>query len=211
LRANASNLHFHSSLCRGPEKGKQKNMESTIMNITIETNSEVYSDADLRTWIDQLSSEDGSERQEARRILVNIGEKAEAPLIQTLSRGNRNARWGAAVALGEIGDPRTAEALVKALEDEDISVRWAAADALIKLDRACLEPLLLALTRHFDSVWLREGARYVLHSLKRLNLLNSEENKVLSALKDYAPAMGVPWVAETAYETLLQTKKNSVR
>lgn len=177
------------------------------MNANILTNSEVYSDTELRTWIDQLSAEDGLKRQAARRTLVNIGEKAESSLIQTLFRGNRNARWGAAVALGEIGSPRAAEDLVKALEDEDISVRWAAADALIKLDRACLEPLMLALTQHFNSVWLREGANHILHSLKRSNLLNPDEIKVLSALKNYAPEMEVPWMAESAYKILLQTKK----
>jgi hypothetical protein len=43
--------------------------------------------------------------------------------------------------------------------------------------------------------------------LKRLNLLNSEETKVFSAFKNYAPEMEVPWMAENAYEVLLQTKK----
>jgi HEAT repeat protein len=177
------------------------------MNATTNLNSEVFSDDELERLIDQLSSNKGQERQEARRKLVNFGLNAVPRLVQTLSTANNNARWEAAVVLGEIGDRRAAEALVKALEDSDISVRWAAAGALIKLNRACLEPLMLALTQHFGSVWLREGANHILHSLQRMNLLNSEEKKVFKALKNYAPEMEVPWVAENAYEVLLQAKK----
>jgi HEAT repeats len=188
-------------------KIKPKNMEITNMNATLLRHPEGSSDDELNPLIDQLSSNDGTVRQEARRKLVNLGRYAEAALIQTLSSAKSDVRWEAAVVLGEIGGPRTAEALVKALEDEDISVRWAAANALIKLNRACLEPLMLALTQHFDSVWLREGANHILHSLQRLNLLNSEEKKVFSALKHSAPEMEVPWVAENAYEVLRQTKK----
>ncbi len=66
---------------------------------------------------------------------------------------------------------------------------------------------MLALTQHFNSIWLREGANHIIHSLQRMNLLNSEEKKVFSALKHFAPEMEVPWVAESAYEALLQTKK----
>jgi HEAT repeat protein len=188
-------------------KFKPKNTGIIKMNATIETNSEGFSDNELKLLIDQLSSNARPARQDARRKLVNLGVKAEAHLIQALSISNSDIRWEAVVVLGEIGDPRTAEALVKALEDENISVRWAAANALIKLNRACLEPLMLALTQRFDSVWLREGANHILHSLKRLNLLNSEETKVFSAFKNYAPEMEVPWMAENAYEVLLQTKK----
>jgi HEAT repeat protein len=182
-------------------------METTNMNASIHPNTADFSEDELQTLIDQLSLNDGLERQEARRKLVNMGASATALLVQTLSSTNSEARWQAAVALGEIGDLCAVKALVKTLEDENISVRWAAADALIKLNRACLEPLMLALTQHFDSVWLREGAHHILHSLKKLNLLNSEEKKVFSALKNYAPEMKVPWMAENAYVVLLQTKK----
>jgi hypothetical protein len=54
---------------------------------------------------------------------------------------------------------------------------------------------------------LREGANHILHSLKRLNPLNSEEKNVFSALQHYAPEMEVPWMAENAYEVLLEAKK----
>jgi hypothetical protein len=40
-----------------------------------------------------------------------------------------------------------------------------------------------------------------------MNLLSSEEKKVFRALKNYAPKMEVPWVAENTYGVLLQAKK----
>ncbi len=156
-----------------------------------------------QSLIMDLEDYNGLIRQRARLALEDIGTPVVPDLIHTLSCPNSHARWEAAKALAVIPDPRAAEALVQTLEDEDISVRWAAAEALIALDRSGLEALLRALTKDFSSIWLREGAHHVLHQLKKRNFLTPKESKVFKALEHLAPEMEVPWAAESALEELL--------
>ena len=79
-------------------------------------------------------------------------------------------RWEAAKSLSDIADPAAAPALVQALEDPETGVRWLAAEGLIRMRSACLQPLLHALTERADSVWLRDGAHHVLHDLAKMGL-----------------------------------------
>lgn len=157
----------------------------------------------FQSLITDLKDYNGLIRQRARLALEDIGTPVVPDLIHTLSCPNPHARWEAAKALAVIPDPRAAEALVQTLEDEDISVRWAAAEALIALDRSALEALLRALTKDFSSIWLREGAHHVLHQLKKRNFLTPKESKVFEALEHLAPEMEVPWAAESALEEIL--------
>lgn len=67
--------------------------------------------------------------------LEEIGEPAVEPLIQTLKDENRPVRfrWGAASALGFIGDERAVEPLTQALNDENRDVQEAAKEALERI------------------------------------------------------------------------------
>ena len=47
-------------------------------------------------------------------------------------------RWEAAKALGKIGDPKAALALVGALEDPRSGIRWLAAEGLMAIGREAL-------------------------------------------------------------------------
>lgn len=125
------------------------------------------STATIDRLISKLSSPDGLKRQDAREQLVEIGGPAVEALMEVLQSTNDNARWEATKALGEIRDPRAAPGLVDALEDRESAVRWLAAKGLIALGRRALIPLLEALGGESDSIWMREGARHVIHSLVR--------------------------------------------
>jgi len=82
----------------------------------------------------------------AATALSKAGEPAVAPLIEALQDEPIIVRQGAAMALGEIGDPRALEALAARLEDESHLVRQVAAIALGKLGAVeALAPLLRAL------------------------------------------------------------------
>ncbi len=81
-------------------------------------------------------------------VLVSLGKlrvsRAVAPLIEALSDPSSSAfqRQEAAGALGESGDLRAIEPLVKVLKDSDAFVRMIAADALGKFkDPRAIEPL----------------------------------------------------------------------
>jgi HEAT repeats len=128
-------------------------------------------------------------------------------LIETLSKGSREDRLQAAQFLGMIKDTQAVYALVYALEDEDHDVRWAAMEALIALNQACLEPLLQALMKDFESVWLREGAHHILHQLLKKGSLTEPVVRVFTALEGIEPFIEVPWAAEAAWEELFRSQK----
>lgn len=106
-------------------------------------------------------------------------------LLSKLEAQNWRVRWKACKALGALGDRRAAEALVRMLQDDDTSVRWAAMSSLIQLGRVSILPLMLALTRDFSSARLRQGAHHVLHALYNQSLLTETEEQVFRALEGF--------------------------
>ena len=85
-------------------------------------------------------------RVAAGNTLVKIGPLAVEALTVACHNPNRDVRFNAARALGEIRDPRALESLLDLLRDQNRTVRLAAARALgfIKDERA-VEPLSRAL------------------------------------------------------------------
>jgi HEAT repeat protein len=158
--------------------------------------------ASVDSLIATLSSPDGLTRQKARIDLVRMGEPAVDALAAVLQSAPGAAHWEAAKALGQIASPRAAPALVDALEDDQFSVRWLAAEALVALGGQGLVPLLRALAGRPTSGLLREGAHHVLHDLiaKRylLEPLEVAVKPVLATLDGSEPAVTVPLAAERA-------------
>jgi HEAT repeat protein len=79
--------------------------------------------------------------------LKNIGKAAVDPLIKAVNDNNFGSRPAAAVALGEIGDTRAAEPLIRILKNtsEDWSLRIAAIYALGEIgDKQAIGPLIQA-------------------------------------------------------------------
>ena len=155
----------------------------------------------INVLIADLGSNDGIVRVRARKSLVAIGKQAVGPLLEVLVGKTRRVRWEAAKAIGQIGDPTAAPALVKALEDGMFEVRWLAAEALITIGKEAVVPLLQALLKHSSSTWLRDGAHRVLHDIGRKDL-NEILQPVVLALEGVEPSLEVPIVAWTALKTL---------
>ena len=81
-------------------------------------------------------------RVAAGNTLVKIGSPAVEALTVALHNPNRDVRFNAARALGEIRDPRALESLLDLLRDENRTVRLAAARALGFIrDVRAVEPL----------------------------------------------------------------------
>ena len=158
---------------------------------------------EIAALIDTLSSADGIQRSAAREQLEKIGQPAVPFLVETLQSPSDHARWEAAKALGQIADPAAAPALVHALQDGKSGVRWLAATALINLGHAALAPLLRGLEGHADSIWFRDSAHHVLHSLVRDGVAD-EALPVLDALENIEPAVEAPIAA---YQVLQQMKR----
>jgi hypothetical protein len=152
--------------------------------------------------IADFHSKDGLLREKARKAIVRIGRPAVPALLEALSVPNDFVRWEACKALGAIRDPRASTALVHSLVDDNMEVRWLAAEGLIALGVRALVPLLVALEAHFENVLLRQGAHHVLHALERKKLLNKKTQAVLDTLRCLEPEAPVATAAREALRSL---------
>jgi hypothetical protein len=160
----------------------------------------------IKSSIANLRSGDGVVRHKAREILTSIGKQAVRQLIPLLKDPNDDVRWEAAKALAEIADPRAASELAATLEDHNFGVRWLAAEGLIALGQDALIPLLEALRKRSDSVWLREGPHHVLHDITKTGLKDLL-TPVLAGLEGVYPEIGVHEPVLEALEQLKGVRK----
>jgi len=94
-------------------------------------------DAAVPPLIEALGTEDELFRRSAAAALGLIGKPAVPALAMALRPdGDLRAGVGAAHALGEIGGRRSADVLIRALEDERVEVREAAREALGSIRKA---------------------------------------------------------------------------
>jgi HEAT repeat protein len=105
--------------------------------------------------INVMSDNDRFVRSRAAYALSMIGEPAVDPLIHALREGDGNLRWGAAIALGKIKNPRAIDPLIRALADKYENVRAESAAALAAIGKPALGPLLQVL-KYSDGVVRRE-------------------------------------------------------
>lgn len=96
----------------------------------------------IEPLITLLCDEDRFVKGRAAHALGLFGEAAVDPLIRALREGDGNLRWGAAIALGKIQNPRAVEPLIRALADKYENVRAESAAALAAIGKPALEPLL---------------------------------------------------------------------
>ena len=85
-----------------------------------------------------LCDEDRFVKSHAAHALGMIGEPAVDPLIRALREGDGNLRWGAAIALGKIRDPRAIEPLIRALADKYENVRAESAIITCSNRKTCI-------------------------------------------------------------------------
>jgi HEAT repeats len=163
--------------------------------------------SEIDALIAELAHDRGLARQRARESLVMIGKPAVAPLMTALQHPDWRIRWGAAKALGQIGDPAAANALVDRMEDARPGIRWLAAEGVIAMGHEGLASLLQALIHHSDSEWLREGAHHILHSETEKDPdLSRLLRRVSAALDDVEPVLEVPPAARAALDALTDRK-----
>ena len=92
-------------------------------------------EGDLETLLEGLESDNVIVRQDAARMLGELGDERAVPaLIERLEQDEDDfVRALSASSLGDIGDERAIEPLQNALQDEDERVREAADAALAQL------------------------------------------------------------------------------
>jgi HEAT repeat protein len=117
---------------------------------------------DIEQLINQLASDNPTEREQARKSLVQIGHEAVIPLIHKLKSTSNRTCWEATKALGAIREMAAATDLAKNLNHDDGGIRWATAEALIALGDEGLKQTLVALLTKASSGDLRRAARHVI-------------------------------------------------
>ncbi len=104
--------------------------------------------------IEKLTDNDFRVRHDAADAIVKIGSPAVPFLIEALKAENKQVRWRAASALGEIGAEASSAvpALIAALQDEDEYIRRIAAYALGKIgpEASAAVPDLITALQHPD-------------------------------------------------------------
>ncbi|RME82918.1 MAG: HEAT repeat domain-containing protein [Caldilineae bacterium] len=111
-----------------------------------------------------------------------------------------NDRVDACHKLGLASGREAIEALIQSLDDDSVSVRWAAAEALLHHGYNVLEPLLQALsTRH--STYLYEGAHHILVRIPG-PATRAVLQPVIDALESVGASAAVPVAASRALAEL---------
>ncbi len=163
------------------------------------------SDGRIDELLFEFESEDGAQRQRARRELVKLGPAIIPHLAGHLENKDDQVRWEIAKTLEELGDPSAAETMVKFLMDDVPGIRWLAGEGLIRLNRDALVPLLRGLQTNFHSAFFREGAHHVLRALEHQGVLNDKCLETLRALEGATPAVSAPFTAAEALHSLYES------
>ena len=145
--------------------------------------------------------------REARRALVALGDLAVPYLVEALGHPNPTVRLGVHKVLAVTANETVAPALIRALEDPDGGIRWLAAEGLVAAGPRGLELLLQALIREPQSGWLREGARHVLHAIRRRRGQAVAHTEALErALEQPLPAIGIMVAASESLARLREAR-----
>lgn len=133
-----------------------------MMNMSIidKTNLEYKVEDIIREHIYKLADNDGSERENARKVLIDIGAPAIDYLFEMISHPDVIARWEALKTLIEIKDPDIIPLLINSLDDNNSAIRWLAAEGLADMGEEAFIALLTALSAYPDTVSLRKGVKH---------------------------------------------------
>jgi len=113
-----------------------------------------------------LRSSDANVRKSAADSLKKIGEPAFKFLLKALRDPNPEARRGVALILGAIKNRRSANALLKALQDPDDKVRISAVSSLVRLGKHAVKPLIEALQQKNKAKALKILAKTLYRQLR---------------------------------------------
>lgn len=126
----------------------ENNTEKLIETLKAAENKELESRGPFDSEKQEYLEKKTILRVQVHKDLVNIGEPAVEPLIKVLKNDNENVyvRNVAAEALGDIGDTRAVEVLVKTLENKDASTRKISYKSLSKMGENIVKPLITLIT-----------------------------------------------------------------
>ena len=134
-----------------------------------------------------LMSGDLETRERAEADLSHDGTQFVPSLLRVLTKGDAHQRATSVRILSAIHDPSIAPTLTRALDDDDVSVRWEAGRGLIALGRSGITTALHALITHqLPAPQLKASIRQVLLGVDDEGLKDIL-TPVLRALEHHVP------------------------
>ncbi len=149
----------------------------------------------IKELIKSFYSEDGIQRAKARYEIVKIGKPAIEYLIGLQYSPKVWVRWEAIKTLSQIADSESIPILINALENQDLDVRWLAAEGLIEIGKDSLKPVLASLISGGNSKYLLEGAHHVLKGLQFKKIFSDDEG-IIKKLEQTNLRPGVVFAAK---------------
>jgi HEAT repeat protein len=154
--------------------------------------------------VDAMSSGVPGLYRAAEQALEEMGALALPALMRALRHSDNYFRFRATCTISRIGGRQAIPALLEALEDVDIGVRWLAGEALACQEDEVLEPLLQNLVHKPIDASLREGTLHVLARFQRRAL--RAVAPVVEALKSVDYAIFAPMAAYKVLQKLHKIK-----
>ena len=154
----------------------------------MEQKNQTLDNKEILELIENLGDKDAHQRRTARKDLVAKGDIVIDYLEQLLDHSKHIYRWEAIKTLEELKNPKSIPIFIKSLENDELDIRWIAAEGLIKIGFDSVIPLLeeiIKRTKH--SILLYDGAHHVLNNFKRRKKFpkDIEIEELLSALKHH--------------------------
>ena len=165
---------------------------------------------DIRGLVRALRHPELGVQWEATAALGSLGTAAIDELLRELPTRNRAVKLGIIEALGEIGDPRAVEPLIRFLRDPSVEVRWETALALGEIgDPRATAPLLAGL-RDPDR-YVRYGTALALRKIGWKPGDDGERAYELLGLQDWEGLLALGPAAIPALSAALRDREKSVR
>ncbi len=138
--------------------GKNENMEIDKLL----TGSPVYMIDLIKISLDTKSV---NKKLSARNTLVKMGKKVLPEMNKLLKSGDLLTRMEAVKIIELIGNRISIPVMINLLDDIEFDIRWIAAEALIKIGRRSITPVLKSVGNRENSILFNEGVHHILMSL----------------------------------------------
>jgi hypothetical protein len=151
---------------------------------------------------ESLDTDDYNKKHSARETLVKMGKTIIPQMHRLLNSENDLLRMETAKIVELIADRRSIPLLINLLDDPIFDIRWLAAEALIKIGRQSICPLLKSIRDGKSSYIFHRGAHHILLGLVGEN----EKDQLLPLLQSldnyYELRETAPVQASIALETV---------
>jgi hypothetical protein len=154
-----------------------------------------------------VDSENVSKKLSSRKTLVKMGRKILPLMNKLLKSGDVLIRMEAAKIIELIGDRTSITVLISLLDDKEFDIRWIAAEALIKIGRRSIRPVLKSVRDGENSILLNEGAHHVLMSLLSESEKKNEMQLLLSLENHHSLGATAPVEASIALGPVIYNNK----